>query len=188
MRDDETLRADARRNRDAILTAARKVLASRGQLVPLSEIAAEAGVGRATLQRRFATREELILELIRQNMDLLEELADDLDGVDDALVRLLTATAQTIADGQAFVDFFYRPEISIAYRREFASRLKKLFTPALERGQRAGLLRADLDSDDVVILADMLVGSLGHHTSLDDDVSYLVDRTLALVLHSIRTT
>src|SRR5437763_11048684 len=57
---DAALRVDAARNRTAVVEAARAVFAERGLDVPLEEIAQRAGVGIATLYRRFPTREALI--------------------------------------------------------------------------------------------------------------------------------
>src|SRR5689334_23961309 len=57
---DRALRADARRNRQRIVEGACAVFRERGLDVPLEEIADRAGVGIATLYRRFPTREELI--------------------------------------------------------------------------------------------------------------------------------
>jgi AcrR family transcriptional regulator len=54
------LRADAQRNRDAILHAAAEVFADQGVLAPLDGIAVRAGVGNATLYRNFPTREDLL--------------------------------------------------------------------------------------------------------------------------------
>ena len=54
------LRADARRNRERIIAAAREVFAQRGLDVPVEDIARHAGVGVATLYRRFPTRADLI--------------------------------------------------------------------------------------------------------------------------------
>src|SRR5215210_6547440 len=55
------LRADAERNRERILAAARDVFAERGLDAPLEAIARRAGVGQATLYRRFATRQDLLV-------------------------------------------------------------------------------------------------------------------------------
>ena len=52
-----TLRADARDNRDRIVDAAEQLYAISGLTTPMSEIARRAGVGAATLSRRFPTRE-----------------------------------------------------------------------------------------------------------------------------------
>src|ERR1700759_5520319 len=54
------MRADARRNRDAILAAAREVFEAEGVLAPLDAIAVRGGVGNATLYRNFPTREDLL--------------------------------------------------------------------------------------------------------------------------------
>src|SRR5215217_2994320 len=55
------LRADAERNRERILTAAREVFAERGLDAPFEAIAQRAGVGQATLYRRFPRRQDLIV-------------------------------------------------------------------------------------------------------------------------------
>ena len=58
------LRADAERNRERILAAARDVFAERGLDAPLEAIARRAGVGQATLYRRFPTRQGLMVAAI----------------------------------------------------------------------------------------------------------------------------
>src|SRR3954470_18110866 len=57
------LRADAARNRNALLAAAAKVMSEHGLDAPLDEIAREAGVGNATLYRHFPTRCALVAEV-----------------------------------------------------------------------------------------------------------------------------
>ena len=56
----QALRADAERNRQRLIAAAREVFAERGLDVPIEDIARHAGVGVATLYRRFPTRADLI--------------------------------------------------------------------------------------------------------------------------------
>ena len=58
------MRSDARANRDAVVAAARKLVATDGADVPLSAVADEAGVGIATLYRNFPTRDDLIAALV----------------------------------------------------------------------------------------------------------------------------
>ena len=65
----EGLRADAERNRDRILAAARHLYAREGLGVSMATIAREAGVGKATLSRRFATRDDLIAAVFTDRMD-----------------------------------------------------------------------------------------------------------------------
>lgn len=182
----ETLRADAARNREAILVAAREVFSEQGYLAPLSDIAHRAGVGRATMHRRFPHRVDLILELLQQNMARLEEMAEALHDEDDALFTLLAEMTRQISDGSRFVDFLYRHEVPPAHLRRIAEQLVVLTEPALRRGQRAGLLREDLTPYDVVILADMLMGPLGHRGPLESAISERAERTLSLVIAAIR--
>lgn len=67
-------RADAQRNYDAILRAARETFESEGVLAPLDGIAVRAGVGNATLYRNFPTRDSLLAEVMRA--DIADALAD----------------------------------------------------------------------------------------------------------------
>ena len=77
------LRADAARNRAAILAVARDVFAEQGLEAPLEVIAARAGVGIATLYRRFPTREKLVaaamVERIAQYAQAAEQALEDPD-------------------------------------------------------------------------------------------------------------
>ena len=68
------LRADARRNRDAILQAAREAFETDGVLTPLDAVATRAGVGNATLYRHFPTRDDLLAEVVQ--VTLVAALAD----------------------------------------------------------------------------------------------------------------
>ncbi|MFJ6438803.1 TetR/AcrR family transcriptional regulator [Streptomyces sp. NPDC091416] len=63
------LRIDAERNRDRILAAARRLYACDGLGVSMAAVAREAGVGKATLSRRFTTREELVNAVFADRMD-----------------------------------------------------------------------------------------------------------------------
>src|SRR5712691_4544222 len=74
MPDARPLRADARRNRERVLDAARAAFAAQGLSVPLDEIARHAGVGPGTLYRHFPTKEALIEAVVH---DRLQGLAAD---------------------------------------------------------------------------------------------------------------
>src|SRR3954452_19376174 len=76
-----TLRADAARNREAIVEAARAVFAEQGLDAPLDEIAKRAGTGNATLYRRFPTRGDLIAAVFAERM------GDHLAAVERALAH-----------------------------------------------------------------------------------------------------
>jgi AcrR family transcriptional regulator len=66
--DERPLRADAERNRTAIVQAARSVMGRHGLDAPLDEIAQAAGVGNATLYRRFPTRRDLVAAVFAEEM------------------------------------------------------------------------------------------------------------------------
>ncbi|MGH8881388.1 MAG: TetR/AcrR family transcriptional regulator [Stackebrandtia sp.] len=70
------LRADARRNREQIIAATREVFLEQGVRAPLEEIARRAGVGIATLYRRFPDRHTLIREVALDNLTLVGEELD----------------------------------------------------------------------------------------------------------------
>ena len=72
-RDEPQLRADAARNRAAIVAVASEMFAEQGLEAPLETIAARAGVGIATLYRRFPTREKLVAAAL---MDKIAEYAE----------------------------------------------------------------------------------------------------------------
>lgn len=72
------LRADARRNREKILSAAVRVFAEEGLEAHLERIAKEAGVGSGTLYRNFPTREALIEAAYRNELSRLCEAASEL--------------------------------------------------------------------------------------------------------------
>lgn len=180
----EALRADAQRNRDAILTAARRIFARYGYTVPLATIAEAAGVGRATMQRRFPTREELILALAQQNMDDLGELVDRTRGQADGYAGLLAEIARIVTRDRGFIDFFDQAEAPSTLRNHIAQRLVQISAAPLDTAQQAGVVRADLRPADTVILVDMLTGPI-KHVNPYATVSDTADKALRLVLHAI---
>src|SRR3954469_19812482 len=71
-----TLRADAARNLELILEAAEEVFAEKGNEACVADIARRAGVGQATIFRRFETKDDLIAAVMEQRLGLLIEAAD----------------------------------------------------------------------------------------------------------------
>lgn len=82
-------RKDAVERRRAILAAAKLVFAERGIDVPLEEICAAAGVGRATLYRNFDNRIELVRAIMSDNLDRLEIIVSGPAPADDKLAAYL---------------------------------------------------------------------------------------------------
>ena len=105
--DAEPLRADAARNRQALLSAAQEVMSEQGLDAPLDEIARRAGVGNATLYRRFPTRTELIVavcaERMAEHVDAVEEALAEPDSW-EALRHYITAAGALQARDRAIAD------------------------------------------------------------------------------------
>ena len=69
------MRADAQRNHDAVLAAAKAVFAQAGTDAPMEDVARAAGVGKGTLYRRFPTREHLFAAILQERVDELDASA-----------------------------------------------------------------------------------------------------------------
>jgi AcrR family transcriptional regulator len=149
------LRADAARNRAAIVEAAREVFAEQGLDAPLDEIARRAGTGNATLYRRFPTREDLVSAVFAERM--AEHLAAVQTGLAEPdpwngfasymrTVAAMQSRDRGIAD-LVTMDLSSAPEIE-QLRSEAFDGLVCL----VERARSAGVLRADFTTQDVVVV------------------------------------
>jgi AcrR family transcriptional regulator len=148
------VRSDVSRNRAAILAAARELVAEPGEL-RLSAVAKRAGVGQGTLYRHFATRDDLLGALYTQEIDELVTLADRLleDHEPDQALRAwmtqLAAYARVKGGVIAAVETSVWTDISSQTHAKLGGALGRL----LEAGARAGVLRADVDPRDVILLS-----------------------------------
>ncbi len=100
-----TLRADARRNREAILASARELFARDGDRAQMDEIAAHAGVGMGTVYRHFPTKADLLTEMVRSRFTRFTEIALEAEQVEDpfeALQQLITRSAEQVEDDAGF--------------------------------------------------------------------------------------
>jgi AcrR family transcriptional regulator len=152
------LRADARRNRDAILRAAREVLAAQGLEASLDAIARRAGVGRATLYRRFPTREDLVSAIFDDNMDELARLAEEHPDRSTTFSALLERTAELQQRDLGFIQALTRgasPEVV----GDIVARFVAILAGPLREAQDAGTIREDFARDDVILLIEMLGGA-----------------------------
>ncbi len=150
-----TLRADAARNRAAIVEAARAVFAEQGLDAPLDEIARRAGTGNATLYRRFPTRGDLIAAVFADRMtEHLEAVEAGLADEDPwrgfasyvEAVGAMQARDRGIAD-LVTMDVPSAPDIEQLRSRAFDGLVR-----LVERAHAAGVLRADFTTPDVVLL------------------------------------
>lgn len=147
-----SLRADAKRNRKRIIEAARAVFAERGLDAPLDAIAARAGVGQATLYRRFPRREDLVVACFAP------KLAEYADAVEDALREPdawagLCAYVKRICGMQA-ADQGVQDVLTTTFPTapEVEAQRAHAFGQLIQRAQAQGSLRADFVPEDVVLL------------------------------------
>lgn len=154
------VRADARRNIDALLEAAAAVFAASGVDAPTREIAALAGVGVGTLYRHFPQRSDLIVAVFRREMDACADAARVLSGrhePGEALARWMQryvdflSTKRGLAAALHSGDPAYEP--LPAY---FERRLKPELRALLDNAAASGEVRADVEADDLLVAVSSL--------------------------------
>jgi AcrR family transcriptional regulator len=149
------LRVDAQRNRERIIVAALEVFAERGLDASTAEIAHRAGVGEATLFRRFPSKDDLIMAIVETQMDetiaLAEECASAADpgaGVERFLREMVERSVRDRGVLEAAKDrCIMRPELTERRRRVIA-----LMSDLVKRGQAEGAVREDLSATDLGML------------------------------------
>jgi AcrR family transcriptional regulator len=180
------LRADAERNRERILRAADELFARRGLDVGLDEIARHAGVGIATVYRRFPDKAELIRALFAQRMDRVRERAERAAAHPDpwaALVLLVESTVALQVADRGLKDVLFGAAGAWNSIRERREELVPIAQRVLRRAQDAGVVRADIELTDLA-LAQLMVVQLGVLTA--DAHPDLWRRHLSLLLDGLR--
>jgi AcrR family transcriptional regulator len=172
-------RADARRNFDALLAAAREAFNRDGIDVALEDIARDAGVGIATLYRNFPTRGDLIEAVYVSEIEELLQAARDVSEREpwDALEAWLRRFSGYVATKLAMLQGLNKDSEMF---RTCRAAMYDAAIPLYERAQAAGEVRADTSFDDVLRLVSGVTGSY-----YDSDEQR--DRVLALALDAIRT-
>ncbi len=149
------MRADARRNRERILQAAREVFAESGSDAQMDEVAAAAGVGVGTVYRHFPNKDALIGELVRQKFEtiadgLREALAMDLDP-GEALLLALVRNAEKLEDDlatQHVMSGAPRPAVWQLCAAN-VTEVNDLALKLIEGGTASGTLRPDMQVSDI---------------------------------------
>lgn len=180
-----SLRSDAAANRARIVTAAQEVFGEHGVDAPLSDVAKRAGVGIATLYRRFPERSDLVEEAFRDAFARYERNAQDALAEPDpwrAFVALVEGMARIQTVNRGFGHLLQTAPLTQAAGH---SRLRgyRGVVAVIERAQQAGVVRADLSPEDLPVLS-FAVEGIREATSVD-----LVDawrRHVALFLDGCR--
>ncbi|WP_309058670.1 helix-turn-helix domain-containing protein [Streptomyces sp.] len=147
-------RADALRNRERIVTAAREMFVEFGPDVPLDEIARRAGVGNATVYRNFPDRDALVREVVCSVMDRTVRAAElALTETGDAF-EALERFAHTAADERISA---LCPMVSSTFDQHHPDlvdarrRAEDLVAQLMDRAKAAGQLRADVEYGDLMV-------------------------------------
>lgn len=150
-------RADARRNRERILEAAREAYAEAGPEASLNEIARRAGVGPGTLYRHFPSRAALLTAVLKDRVDALCGRTDELlaaDSADDALddwLRAFLAHAR-VNQGLGGALLIEELETPDALGFDCHQRIHDTASSLLTRAQTEGTARKDLLTADMIQL------------------------------------
>ena len=178
------LRADARRNREAILTAAGEVLGERGDDAQMEQIAAQAGLGVGTVYRHFADKETLVAAIVGRRFEAATELAraaEQLPDPAEAFERLLDGYLGSVQTDVAFRRALLGPDEP---RWESIGAQKAAFGEVVERIVRravdASVLRPDFDADDFVLITRGAMANMAREADWR--------RHLALQLDGVRRT
>ena len=179
------LRADAARNRQALIDAAQRLFAERGLTVTLDDIAAEAGVNVATAYRHFANKQELAGAFLRQKIDqaitIAEEAAEDEDPW-RGLCAFFDRTLELMVANRGLQDVF-TPGHAAEWLERLDERIEPVLRRLIERAQQAGSLRAEIEPGDLGVVLQMLATVSDIPT---DDQPMLLRRYLQLALAGLR--
>ncbi|MDF6019574.1 TetR/AcrR family transcriptional regulator [Streptomyces sp. JH34] len=178
------VRADVRRNTDALLTAAAEVFLTSGVDAPVRQITAKAGVGAGTLYRHFPQRSDLIAAVFRHEVDACADAAP--------------ALAEEYAPAEALTRWLQRLALFFATKRGLSAALhsgdstydslpayfEQRFMPALTRlidaAAGAGEIRSDVTPDDLLVATRNLTVPAG-----EDDNGH-TQRMIALLVDGLR--
>jgi AcrR family transcriptional regulator len=154
---DRPLRADAARNAERILRAARDVYDELGPEAPIEAIARRAGVGERTLYRRFPTKADLIRAALDQS--IAENLTPTIEAVrhaDDPLRGLAQLIDAAISLGAREHNLLTAARRAGSLTPDISTELYDALNELARRGQQAGVVRADLVADDLPRVIAML--------------------------------
>ncbi|WP_405820741.1 TetR/AcrR family transcriptional regulator [Streptomyces sp. NBC_00838] len=156
-------RADALRNRERIVAAAREILVESGPDVPLDEIARRAGVGNATLYRHFPDRSALILDVVHSVMartaDQAERMAAEESDPFVALSRFVHAAAdERIGALCPLLSGSFNGDLPLLHAER--ERLEAAVEDLMEKARAAGRLRTDVAVGDLMVALSQLTRPL----------------------------
>ena len=176
------LRADAIRNREAVVSAAQEVFAEAGLDAPLEEIARRAGVGIGTLYRRFPSREQLISAALIGKITAYADAAEQALAEPDpwagftGLVRRICAMQ---AGDRGLADLLLITLAPSEQLEAIRARANRNVIALIDRAKAAHRLRADMVGEDLLL---MLIGNNAVAAAAGGDAPRALPRFVALML------
>jgi AcrR family transcriptional regulator len=181
------MRADARRNYERLLEAAREAFAGQGTDASLEEIAKTAGVGIGTLYRHFPTRQALLEAVLHEGITDMDQQGERLLGESPAEESLETWLRAVIRHNTRYRGL--AAELMSSFDDEssqlFGScdMMRATSAQLLARAQHAGAIESRVESADLLRMVNAIAWSA---EQMPDDPG-AADRMLALLLHGLRT-
>jgi len=149
------LRQDAARNRERLVAAAREVFRRKGLDAPLEEIARDAGVAIGTLYNRFPARGDLVDAALGPLAERAAEIAERAASATDAwdgFASYMEGICELLADDRGYADVHRSPIPGTPVIDAALKRAAALKAAIMARAKAAGVLRADVESSDLVLL------------------------------------
>lgn len=171
-------RADARRNFDALLAAAREAFAANGTSASLEDIARRAEVGIGTLYRNFPTRDALVEAVYVDEVEAVVQAAQNAASLEPwaAVETWVRRFVSYIGTKKALVDGLNKDSPVLLTCR---TSLYDAGEPLLERAKAAGEMRDDAEIQDVVRMISGIAS-----VAFDDDAQR--DRVIAIAMDGLR--
>jgi AcrR family transcriptional regulator len=180
------LRADAARNREAVVCAAREVFAEGGLDAPLEEIARRAGVGIGTLYRRFPCREQLVSAALIGKITIYADAAEQALAEPDpwagftGFVRRICAM---LAGDRGLADLLLITLAPGGQLEDVRARADRSVIALIDKAKAAGRLRADMVGEDLLL---MLIGHNAVAAAAGCDAPRALPRFVALMLDALQ--
>jgi AcrR family transcriptional regulator len=184
---DRPLRADARRNREKVLAAARAVFSEHGRDAQIDDVARRAGVGVGTVYRHFPTKEALIEALMVAAFEAIAAQAEAALEVEDpweAFTSVLWRGAEIMAADRALSEVFASIPGAMESAMPTVEGLTETVAEVIRRAQAAGALRGGLIVDDIP----MVMCGIGSATKKEHRCSDAWRRHLTIVLDGLRAS
>lgn len=146
------MRADARRNRERIMAAAREQFAVHGRSAQMEDIAASAELGVGTLYRHFADKRALVTAMVQElfgTMTQLAATAEQIDNPYEALTTLIRSQADVVAGDRGLQFALMSDDLEWEGIHEDFAELGTITNRIIQRGIKRGVVRRKLTSDDI---------------------------------------